>query len=341
MIVPFTVAALALVPPPLQRQNVLMRRGDFLVGALLTPLLPPRPAWADEASKSAGAAVTDKVKLEFVEQVSAQESRTLAMTIGLFGKEAPDAVAAFRDACAGKLAVPCPSEVDLTLEVMERSKQSKKAALKACLGYEAEPVTYAYSQVWSIQRGRRIDAGAVQGKFAMRVPPVTPSTEAAALPHDAAGLLSVRRGGGIFDFGLTTGPTPEYDAEYAVIGRVLEGMESLAELDALPVVVRADSAPRPHRTRQGLTAPVQLAPLMTRVRCVCRVCDRAEGGGGAQRGGCERIAGKGMRVRLTEQLLRAEQAAQEGHPPAHRGAMTQWADASSGRSGSVLPAHAI
>ena len=248
MIVPFTVAALALVPPPLQRPNVLMRRGDFLVGALLTPLLPPRPAWADEASKSAGAAVTDKVKLEFVEQVSAQESRTLAMTIGLFGKEAPDAVAAFRDACAGKLAVPCPSEVDLTLEVMERSKQSKKAALKACLGYEAEPVTYAYSQVWSIQRGRRIDAGAVQGKFAMRVPPVTPSTEAAALPHDAAGLLSVRRGGGIFDFGLTTGPTPEYDAEYAVIGRVLEGMESLAELDALPVVVRADSAP-PNATR--------------------------------------------------------------------------------------------
>ena len=50
---------------------------------------------------------------------------------------------------------------------------------------------------------------------------------------------------------------------------------------------------------------------MTRVRCVCRVCDRAEGGGGAQRGGCERIAGKGMCVRLTEQLLCAEQHEQD------------------------------
>ena len=270
MMMPLTVAALALVrPPPLCRPNVLMRRGDFLVGALLMPLLPPRsPAWAADARSTAEAIVTDRVRLEFVEQVSAQESRTLPMTIGLFGKEAPDAVAIFRAACAGQLASPCPTEVDTSTEVMERSKQSKKAALKACLGYEAEPVTYAYSQVWSIQRGRRVDAGAVQGKFAMRVAPVTPRTEAAALTHDAAGLLSVRRGGGIFDFGLTTGPTPEYDAEYAVIGRVVDGMEALAELDALPVVVRADSAPpNATRGRPRLPAPGQLVPLIARVRC--------------------------------------------------------------------------
>ena len=35
-------------------------------------------------------------------------------------------------------------------------------------------------QVWSIQRGRRINAGAVQGKFAQRIPPATPRDEAAA-----------------------------------------------------------------------------------------------------------------------------------------------------------------
>ena len=71
-------------------------------------------------------------------------------------------------------------------------------------------MSYAYSQVWSIQRGRRIDAGQVQGKFALREAPTTPASEASGLSHDAAGLLSVRRGGGLFDFGITTAPTPEY-----------------------------------------------------------------------------------------------------------------------------------
>ena len=51
-----------------------------------------------------------------------------------------------------------------------------------------------------------------------------------------------RRGGGAFDFGLTTGASPAYDEDYAVIGRVLdaESMAALAELDALPVVKAAE-----------------------------------------------------------------------------------------------------
>ena len=95
--------------------------------------------------------------------------------------------------------------------------------------------------MWSIQRGKRIGAGAVQGKYAQRRAPQTPMGESSTLSHDTAGLLSVRRGGGTFDFLITTGPTPEYDAEYAVIGRVTDGMDSLAELDAIPVVKAADA----------------------------------------------------------------------------------------------------
>jgi cyclophilin family peptidyl-prolyl cis-trans isomerase len=178
--------------------------------------------------------------LEFVQQVSAEEKKSYAMVVGLFGKEAPQAVAAFKSACAGKLDVPCPTDVDTTEELTERGKQSKKAALKACLGSASEPLSYSYSQVWSIQRGKRIGAGAVQGKFALRKAPVTPLSESVVLTHDAAGLLSVRRGGGTFDFFLSTAATPEDDEEYAVIGRVLDGIESLAGLDALPVVKAAE-----------------------------------------------------------------------------------------------------
>ena len=160
--------------------------------------------------------------------------------IGLYGKAAPQAVAAFEKLCAGTLDAPCPSAVDLSNEAMERAKQSKKATYKACQGALSLPVSYAYSQVWSIQQGKRIDAGAVQGKFALRVAPTTPLDEAAGLSHDAAGLLSVKRGGGVFDFGITTAATPEYDATHAVIGRVLEGMDSIKALDQVTTVKAAD-----------------------------------------------------------------------------------------------------
>ena len=121
------------------------------------------------------------------------------------------------------------------------TKQSKKAQLKGCLGNAAEPVSYVYSSIWSIQRGRRVNAGQVQGKFALRVAPTFPPSEAAGLSHDAPGLLSVRRGGGSFDFSLTTAPSPEDDGDFAVIGRVIEGADALAALDALPVVKAADA----------------------------------------------------------------------------------------------------
>ena len=199
-----------------------------------------RPAWAAELASTASAEVTDKARLEFIEQVSAQESRTLPMVIGLFGKDAPSSVETFKKAAAGQLDVKCPASADLSNEVMARGKLSKKATLKGCLGNEFEPVSYAYSQIWSIENGKRINAGAVQGKFALRIAPTAPTSESASLSHDAPGLLSVRRGGGVFDFHITTAANARYDSEYAVIGRVVEGMDSVAAIDAMQVVKAAD-----------------------------------------------------------------------------------------------------
>ena len=215
--------------------TVFLRRAAVCGGA--ASLLLPSSA---RAAGSAEAAVTSKVRLEFVEQVNAEESRSLTVVIGLFGNDAPAAVAAFTALCGSGLQVPC-RDVDFSAEVTERAKQSKKATLRGCLGAESLPVTYAYSTVWSIQRGKRIDAGALQGKFALRQAPATPLTEASTLSHDAAGLLSVKRGGGSFDFGISTAPLPEYDEDFAVIGRVVEGMDSIAALDQLTVVKAADA----------------------------------------------------------------------------------------------------
>ena len=244
----WAIAAAAMSAPP--QLNSMMtgslhcvtrRRTLCLAGAAALSTAASNPARVNaDTATTAAATITDKVRLEFVQQVSAEESLSLPITIGLFGKDAPQAVSAFKATCAGELAVPCPAEVDVSGEVMERSKQSKKAALRACLGSEGAPVSYAYSTIWSIQRGKRIDAGQVQGKYALRLAPSIPPNESAALTHDAAGLLSVRRGGGSFDFGITTAPTPEFDEDFIVIGRVIDGMDSVEVLDRAPVVKAAD-----------------------------------------------------------------------------------------------------
>ena len=222
----------ALLPRPARPQSKLSRRE--WVGLCGGALLLPRQANA----ASADAAVTDRVLLEFVQQVSAEESMMLPIEVGLFGKDAPQSVSAFKALVAGTYAAPCQEYVDDDPSGMgiERSKQSTKAQYKQCAAGAAEPVTYSGSGVWRIVQGSRIDAGAIKGKFALRVPPQTPVGEGAGLSHDAPGLLSVRKGGGTFDFGITSAADPAQDAEYVVIGRVLQGMERVQQLDAMPVV---------------------------------------------------------------------------------------------------------
>lgn len=235
-------AALLALHPATRIEPMLSRRG-WLGGAAACAagavLLPPAPR-ALAATPTASAKVTDRVLLEFVQQLSAEDSQTLPLTIGLFGSDAPDSVAAFKQLVAGSYMAPCTQEDedDGGAMEMERSKSSRKAQYKQCRAGEGEPVAYAGSGVWRIVSGSRIDAGALRGKWALRRPPMTPADESSTLSHDAAGLLSVRRGGGTFDFGLTSSADPKQDADFVVIGRVMDdkGLSVVAALDAMPVV---------------------------------------------------------------------------------------------------------
>jgi len=205
-------------------------------------LLPAAAFWRPQAGNAAEAKITDCVRLEFVQQISAEDQKLLQVNIGLFGVDAPTAVGTFKELASSTLRVPCQDLPD-DPEMIARQELSRRNAYKTCEGAVSEPVTYRYSQVWRVLDGRRVDGGAVQGKFALRKPPSTPTTEASSLSHDAAGLLSVRRGGGTFDFGLTAAPTPEYDDEFAVIGRVLDedGLAAVRYLASVPVVKAADA----------------------------------------------------------------------------------------------------
>jgi hypothetical protein len=89
-------------------------------------------------------------------------------------------------------------------------------------------------------KNKRADFGQVQGKFALRVAPTSPSDESKGISHDRAGLLSVPRGGGVFDFSITLGPAIELDESNIVIGQIVsddaEGASTLSFINQIPVV---------------------------------------------------------------------------------------------------------
>jgi cyclophilin family peptidyl-prolyl cis-trans isomerase len=78
----------------------------------------------------------------------------------------------------------------------------------------------------------------VPGKTRPQRVPVTPplNKDSNDLSHSAAGLLSVRRGGGSFEFTLTPRANPALDKEQIVIGQVLDqgSMELLERINNLP-----------------------------------------------------------------------------------------------------------
>ena len=119
-----TTAALQLIPSAAPGAHPAWSRRCILAAAPLSALhWQTAAASADttlqarSASAADTAAITDKVRLEFVEQVSAEEKRVLPMVIGLFGNNAPEAVGIFKQLCGGELRVPCPTDVDFQVSV--------------------------------------------------------------------------------------------------------------------------------------------------------------------------------------------------------------------------------
>jgi hypothetical protein len=213
----------------------------------------------------------------------------------------------------------------------------------------AYPRLHAPHQVWRITP-RRIDAGQVRGKWAGRVPPSHPSTESASLSHDARGLVSVRRGGGSFDFGITTAPDAAADAESIVIGRVVEGSEvrsgrgggqkggqrrefvvGLGRGDALlrpachPASIHTRFTPLPH---PHAILPIPPSSGAGHPR-------RSPGGVRARPGrGHGILAGESVQLRRGELVLRSGQAAQEAAAGPSNHSLT-----GGGTGGAVSSAH--
>lgn len=129
---------------------------------------------------------------------------------------------------------------------------ASKFFLSICKGDYGEGVSYDGAQVSRIQADKRIDVGKLakggnkkqetwmdnMGK--VRIRSVSLASKATHndqndLHHDAPGVLSVKRGGGTFDFTIAPQLNPALDGENVVIGKVLSGMDIVNRINKIPV----------------------------------------------------------------------------------------------------------
>lgn len=137
-----------------------------------------------------------------------------------------------------------------------------------------EPASFERSVALRVQRDQFVVMGGLKkpggstrliaGQTRPQRVPVQPTAndDSNTLRNDAAGLVSVRRGGGSFEFGLTTRPSASLDRDWLPIGRVARGMDLIERLNTLPTnnYVRLRTEKNPSNE---LSQPLHIARALT------------------------------------------------------------------------------
>lgn len=225
-----------------------------LFSSLTQPALAADIDVASTIKRTDEAQVTDRIFFT-IQGLSPSPSATATsppqpqrIVIGLFGKDAPYCTQQFKQLVSAQgLPAPCRPRAERTLQ---KEQLEANKVYKNCLEGQAQGVSLRYSTIWRIVPNERIDVGAVTGKFVAREYPTWQETNLSpALTHDAPGVISVRRGNdGGFGFTIYPGDgsssssssrsagKDELDRDHIVIGRVLEGMDVVEQLNRVPVM---------------------------------------------------------------------------------------------------------
>jgi cyclophilin family peptidyl-prolyl cis-trans isomerase len=190
------------------------------------------PTVVSAEDKGLSPEVTDRIYIDFKAPTDAETRR---IVIGLYGKAAPRSTRMLKDlVSSGGLAAKCrPRETrSLQKEQLEANK-----VYNSCIESEDNGVTYEYGQIWRIIKDQRIDVGSVQGKFVAREFPTWGDDN--GLPQEY-GTVSVQRGNES-GFGFTIQPSKNIESlkllgDNVVIGKVVEGMDVIDQLNDYPVV---------------------------------------------------------------------------------------------------------
>ena len=219
------------VTTKIMHSPTLPAHASALLASLAT--LPAPPAHAVTAAEAARPAITSRARLD----IKIGDARPRPLTVGLYGEAAPSSVSLFESLVAGNL-----DGGGLTYSGSSVSGGG---------------LTYSGSSVSRIERDRLIIAGSLAGGSTRAVEREIDRTgfvrsetvsraekftnrDSNTLSHDRAGLLSMRRGGGAFEFALTPAANSALDATRLVIGETLgdddgENLRLIAELNELSV----------------------------------------------------------------------------------------------------------
>jgi len=199
----------------------------------------------EEATDTSTAEITSKIFIKLKglpidsdENTAASTTDADTITIGLFGKEAPQPVSILEQlvSTTGYPAECKPKQI----RTLQREQLEANKVYNSCMETEGtKGVTYDLSTVWRIVKDERIDFGSVSGKFIAReYPNFTGSNE---LRHDSEGVVSVKLGNDSgFGFSIFPGSSSksrsDLDDTNIVVGRVIGGMDVVRKLNQLPVV---------------------------------------------------------------------------------------------------------
>lgn len=214
-------------------------RRDLLKKSLLTPFLAAAASSYIGISAANGettndATVTDKIFVMVKGLPGSVEPKRIV--IGLFGKSAPSSTEKIKKLVTDEgLAIPCRPKAERALQ---KEQLEANKVYNSCIEGQDQGVNLQYSSIWRVVKDERIDFGAVSGKFVAREYPDW--QDVSSLRHDAPGVVSVRRGDeGGFGFIIYPGNGNDagyLDDEHVVVGRVLEGMDVVKELNDVPVI---------------------------------------------------------------------------------------------------------
>ena len=226
------------VPTSAVRRSALGREASILATDRRT-VTTAAAAWLLLRPLSAAAAPPGtRVRLSFASAAEGLELGDVAVELTGGGVNA-EAVATFRALAAGTQAARCDRAYGGGQAVVEKERLETARVLKRCVSAEETPLTYDGSTVWRVVPGKRIDCGALSSKYAAREPPsIAGDNGDGALTHDAAGVVSMFRGdGGGGGFVIAPGPNPALDADYVIVGRVVDAasLAVVAKLNDLPL----------------------------------------------------------------------------------------------------------
>ena len=205
-----------------------------LVSVIPQPLLPAQAitSAAPAITSAAPPAITNRVFLDvriinrFDVEVLEDAATRGRITIGLYGKEAPQGAARFLEFIDGTVGQ---------------------------YGKSGGGPSYAQSQFERIIPGQVLEGGRISGlkqttfagslewEYLSRLLPLRPILEANDLTHDKRGLVTRTRFGDYTkasgpEFGVTLNPARSLDQSNEVIGEVLDGLELLGLIENLPYI---------------------------------------------------------------------------------------------------------